>query len=116
MPPAKRNPDDVQTLKEKLHGAHAIAGMHASASGNTNAGANSNAAAAATATATATATAGAGANARGRRTAQPAASSALKEVDNASTNSGHTATDASSSHVRRSTHGLPSPPADTPRR
>jgi histone deacetylase complex subunit SAP30 len=64
MPPAKRNHEDVQALKEKLQGS----------------------------------------NARGRRTqgagTQPATSSALKEVDNASTNSGHTAADASPSHMK----------------
>ncbi len=60
MPP-KRNPEDVQTLKEKLH--------------NT--------------------------NARGRRTGgtQPTNGSSLKEVDNASTNSGQTSNDLDTSNV-----------------
>jgi hypothetical protein len=82
MPPAKRNHDDVQTLKEKLQGS----------------------------------------NARGRRTqgatSQPATSSALKEVDNASTNSGHTAHDTTSSHVSHTTppatFTTPTTPTTTP--
>ena len=75
MPPAKRNHDDVQTLKEKLHASNP------SSSSNSNSHPTP----------------------RGRRTqgtgTQPATGSTLKDVDNASTNSGHTATDASPSHV-----------------
>ena len=74
MPP-KRNTEDVQTLKEKLH--------------NT--------------------------NARGRRTGgtQPANGSGLKEVDNASTHSGHTSSDLDTSNVsHRHRHRLTSLTAD----
>lgn len=73
MPP-KRNTEDVQTLKEKLH--------------NT--------------------------NARGRRTGgtQATNGSSLKEVDNASTNSGQTSNDVDTSNV---SHRLTSvQPSHTP--